>query len=91
LVEQGKTTLARRAASGWKRAFDDPIPLPSSRKLVTLLDAATYATKLPKKEVDTAEWQGAISARCRAAPQRESAAMKNKLCVRSTDALKSSH
>jgi hypothetical protein len=34
--------------------------LPSDRKLVTLLDAATYATKLPKKEADTAAWQAAI-------------------------------
>jgi hypothetical protein len=34
--------------------------LPSGRKLVTLLDAATYATKLPKKEADTGEWQAAI-------------------------------
>ena len=25
-----------------------------------LLDAATYATKLPKKEADTPEWQAAI-------------------------------
>jgi hypothetical protein len=34
--------------------------LPDGRKLVTLLDAATYATKLPKQEADTAEWQAAI-------------------------------
>jgi hypothetical protein len=46
----------------WKRRFDDAIVLPDSRKLVTLLDAATYATKLPKKEGDTAEWQAAIEA-----------------------------
>jgi hypothetical protein len=52
--------LARAVEQGWKRAFDDPIPLPSGRKLVTLLDAANYATKLPKKEADTAEWQAAI-------------------------------
>ena len=44
----------------WKRAFDGPILLPSGRKLVTLLDAATYATKLPKKEADAAKWQAAI-------------------------------
>ncbi len=31
--------------------------LPDGSKLVTLRDAATYATKLPKKEADTAEWQ----------------------------------
>ena len=44
----------------WKRRFDDAIVLPDGRKLDTLLDAATYATKLPKKEADTAEWQAAI-------------------------------
>jgi hypothetical protein len=44
----------------WKRRFDDPIVLPDGRRLVTLLDAATYATKLPKKEADTTEWQAAI-------------------------------
>jgi len=44
----------------WKRRFDDAIVLPDGRKLVTLLDAATYATKLPKKEADTPEWQAAI-------------------------------
>jgi hypothetical protein len=46
----------------WKRRFGDPIVLPDGRKLVTLLDAATYATKLPKKEAATAEWQAAIEA-----------------------------
>lgn len=46
----------------WKRKFDDPIPLPDGRKLVTLLDAANYATALPKKEADSDEWQAAIAA-----------------------------
>jgi hypothetical protein len=46
----------------WKRRFDDPIVLPDGRELVTLLDAATYATKLPKREAATAEWQAAIEA-----------------------------
>jgi len=36
------------AAKGWKRPFDDPIPLPRGRELVTLEDAGTYITKLPK-------------------------------------------
>jgi len=44
----------------WKRRFDDAIVLPDGRKLVTLRDAAAYATKLPKKEADSAEWQAAI-------------------------------
>jgi hypothetical protein len=32
------------------RPFFDPIELPSGKKLVTLKDAATYITELPKKE-----------------------------------------
>jgi hypothetical protein len=47
---------------GWKRPFEDPIPLPNGRKLVTLKDAATYITSLPKKEADLPEWQAAIEA-----------------------------
>jgi hypothetical protein len=38
---------------GWQRAFDDPIPLP---------DAATFITKLPKREHDAPEWRAAIEA-----------------------------
>jgi hypothetical protein len=34
--------------SSWERPFDDPIPLPRGRKLVTLGDAGDYITKLPK-------------------------------------------
>lgn len=41
---------------GWDRAFDDPIPLPSGRQLVTLRDAATCITKLSKREHDAPEW-----------------------------------
>jgi len=36
--------------------------LPDGRKLVTLRDAASYITALPKKEADAAEWQAAIEA-----------------------------
>jgi hypothetical protein len=32
---------------GWKREFEDPIALPRG-ELVTLEDAGTYITKLPK-------------------------------------------
>jgi hypothetical protein len=46
----------------WSRKFGDPILLPDGRKLVTLRDAATYITKLPKKEADSDEWQAAIEA-----------------------------
>jgi hypothetical protein len=30
------------AAKGWRRAFDEPIPLPRGRQLVTLEDAGGY-------------------------------------------------
>jgi hypothetical protein len=40
--------------------FEDPIPLPDGRKLLTPKDAADYITKLPKKESDLPEWQTAI-------------------------------
>jgi hypothetical protein len=46
---------------GWKRPFDDPIPLPDGR-LVTLEDAGNYVTKLPKAEHEAAEWQAAMEA-----------------------------
>ena len=35
---------------GWFRAFDEPIPVPRGRQLVTLKDAGNYITKLPKAE-----------------------------------------
>ena len=44
----------------WQRKFEDPIPLPKGRQLVTLKDAADYITKLPKSESDLPEWQTAI-------------------------------
>jgi hypothetical protein len=43
------------AATGWKRPFDDPIPLPRGRQLVTLEDTAKYIQKLPKAEQQFAE------------------------------------
>jgi hypothetical protein len=49
-------------AMSWKRAFDDPIPLPNGRQLITLQDAANYIMKLPKADQDATEWQTA--ARC---------------------------
>jgi hypothetical protein len=47
---------------GWKRAFDEPIPLPRGRQLVTLKDAGTFITKLPKAEHEAPEWQAAAEA-----------------------------
>jgi hypothetical protein len=48
------------ANRGWSRQFDDPIPLPRGRQLVTLRDAALYITKLPEAEHDAEEWQAAM-------------------------------
>jgi hypothetical protein len=45
----------------WSRAFDDPIPLPRGRHLVTLQDAAGYIMKLPKAEQDLEQWQTAVA------------------------------
>jgi hypothetical protein len=44
----------------WSTPFEDPIPLPGGRTLVTLKDAADYITKLPEKESALQEWQTAI-------------------------------
>jgi hypothetical protein len=46
----------------WSRKFDEPIPLPKGRQLLTLKDAGTYITKLPKAEHEAAEWQAAMEA-----------------------------
>jgi hypothetical protein len=45
---------------GWSRKFDEPIPLPKGKPLVTLRDAANYITKLPKAEHEAEEWQAAM-------------------------------
>jgi hypothetical protein len=58
-------------AKGWKRRFDDPIPLPDRRQLVTLKDAADYIVKLPKAEQQLDEWQTAIERLIGAAEGRD--------------------
>lgn len=47
---------------GWSRKFEDPIDPPNGGKIVTLREAATHITALPKKEADPSEWQAAIEA-----------------------------
>jgi hypothetical protein len=44
--------------TGWRRPFDDPIPVPRGREFVTLEDAETYITKLPKAEHEAPDWAG---------------------------------
>jgi hypothetical protein len=53
---------ADETLQGWKRPFDDPIPLPRGRQLVTLKDAAKYIQKLAAAEQQIAEWQAAVEA-----------------------------
>ncbi len=54
--------MADVAERGWKRWFDEPIPLPRGRKLITLQDAGNYITKLPNAEHEAPEWQAAMEA-----------------------------
>jgi hypothetical protein len=56
---------------GWSRSFDDPIPLPGGRQLVTLKDAADYIMMLPKAEQNLPEWQTAIACLIGAAEGRD--------------------
>jgi hypothetical protein len=46
----------------WSTSFEDPIPLPNGRWLLTLRDAASYIAKLPKAEHSAPEWQAAMEA-----------------------------
>ena len=58
-------------AKGWKRPFEDPIPLPDRRELVTLEDAGNYITKLPKTDQQLDEWPTAIECLIGAAEGRD--------------------
>jgi hypothetical protein len=55
------------SAPKWSREFEEVIVLADGRKLLTLRDAATYITKLPKAEQDLEIWQVAIADLIRAA------------------------
>ena len=59
------------AATGWKRPFDDPIPLPDGGQLVTLNDAGNYITGLPKADQRLNEWRTAIGCLIGAAEGRD--------------------
>jgi hypothetical protein len=50
------------ATKGWSRPFEDLIPLPRGRRLVTLRDAGNYILKLPESEHTAPEWQAAMGA-----------------------------
>ena len=46
----------------WSASFEDPIPLPDGRQILTLKDAADYVLGLPKAEHSSPEWQAAMEA-----------------------------
>jgi hypothetical protein len=48
----------------WQRQFEDPVPLPRGRQLVTLKDAADYIMKLPEAQHASPQWQAATSVAC---------------------------
>jgi hypothetical protein len=43
----------------WSTPFEDSIDLPNGRKLITLRDAASYITELPRVDQQAEEWQTA--------------------------------
>jgi hypothetical protein len=51
-----------KIGDGWKRPFDDPIPLPPWSPARHAKDSGTYITKLPKAEQKLEEWQTAMQA-----------------------------
>jgi hypothetical protein len=55
----------------WSRRFDDPIPLPGGRQLLTPKNAADYIMRLPKAEQALPEWQTAIGCLIGAAERRD--------------------
>jgi hypothetical protein len=61
----GSRSAPRRAdqiSARLDAGFDNPIPLPSGRQLVTLKEAANYIQKLSKAEQDLEAWQAAVEA-----------------------------
>jgi hypothetical protein len=58
-------------AKGWDRTFDDPVPLPDGRELVTLRDAAVYVQSLPRATQKREEWQRAVRILIAAAEGRD--------------------
>ena len=46
----------------WSSPFDDPIPVPKGKPLLTLKDAADYITRLPEAEQHDPAWMAPIEA-----------------------------
>jgi hypothetical protein len=45
----------------WSSPFDDPIPVPKGKPLLTLKDAADYITKLPETDQRHSAWHAAAN------------------------------
>ena len=61
-VKRGEVATGRKWLIAAGNMFEDPIPLPRGRQLVTLEDAGDYITKPPKAEHEASEWQAATEA-----------------------------
>ena len=70
-----------KSPRGWSRPFDDPIPLPRGRQLITLEDAARYIQKLPKAEQLIEQWQTAVEALILVAESRAAPTMLARIGV----------
>jgi hypothetical protein len=46
----------------WSAKFNEPIPLPGRKPLVSLRDAANHIMRLPKAERELPHWQAACEA-----------------------------
>ena len=46
----------------WLRKFDEPIPLPNGRELLTLSEAADFIIGLPPEIIALPDWQIAMAA-----------------------------
>jgi hypothetical protein len=57
--------------SGWSRAFDDPVPLPDGREVVTLRDAGECITASPPRLQKVPEWKTATRILIAAAEGRD--------------------
>jgi hypothetical protein len=62
LREHRPNFLKEAVSVRWSTSFEDPIPLPDGRQLLTLRDAANHIMKLPKAEHSAPEWQAAMEA-----------------------------
>jgi hypothetical protein len=58
-------------AKDWSREFDEPIPLPNGRELVTLEDVARYVDALPRRMHEREEWQAVMEVLLSAVDGRE--------------------